>query len=67
MQHDSPVPLDAVAAPDNDLGADGAKALRPALEKLPNLTHLGLSGTCGDVPVAVGCNVYVCVTGGGDQ
>ena len=39
MQHDSPVPLDAVAAPDNNLGVAGVAALRPALEKLPNLAN----------------------------
>ena len=46
VQHDSPVPLDAVAAPANDLGADGAKALCPALEKLANLTFLYLDSEC---------------------
>ena len=49
MQHDSPAPLDAVAAQDNKLGADGAAALLPALEKLTSLTSLGLLGTCGYV------------------
>ena len=43
------MPLDAVAAPDNNLTADGAEALRPALEKLENLRTLSLSGACGDV------------------
>ena len=46
MQHDSPVPLDAVAAPVNHLGADGAEALRPALEKLTKLEYLDLRGAC---------------------
>ena len=49
VQHDSPVPLDAVAAQGNNLGADGAEALRPALEKLTKLERLYLRGTCGDV------------------
>ena len=31
------MPLDAVAAPGNNIEADGAKALRPALEKLTKL------------------------------
>ena len=48
MQRDSPVSLDVVATQDNDLGADGAEALRPALEKLEKLTLLNLTGTCGD-------------------
>ena len=47
--HESPVPLDAVAAQDNKLGPAGAEALRPALQKLPNLAELYLAGTCGDV------------------
>ena len=47
--HDSPVSLDAVAAQDNDLGPAGAEALRPTLEKLPNIKRLFLSSTCGDV------------------
>ena len=50
MHHYSPiVPLDDVAAQDNDLGAAGAKALLPALEKLTSLTALNLSRTCGYV------------------
>ena len=49
MQHDSPVSLDPVAAQGNRLKAAGVQALRPALEKLTKLTHLGLSGACGDV------------------
>ena len=49
VQHDSPVPLDAVAAPGNKLGAAGAQALCPALGKLASLEILYLSGTCGDV------------------
>ena len=49
MQHDSPVPLDVIAAQDNNIGAAGAKALRPALEKLTQLTRLDLNGACGDV------------------
>ena len=39
MQHDSHVPLDAVVAPENKLGPDGAEALRPALEKLTKLEN----------------------------
>ena len=66
MQHGSPVPLDAVTAPDNDLGPDGVEALRPALEKLTKLTHLDLGGTCGDVQwrwvvMSVRAGVCVCV------
>ena len=49
MQHDSPVPLDTVAVQGNNLRADGAEALRPALEKLTKLERLYLAGTCGDV------------------
>ena len=49
VQHDSPVSLGAVATQDNNLWVDGAAALRPALEKLTQLTYLDLSGTCGDV------------------
>ena len=49
VHHDSPVSLDAVAAQGNDLGAAGAEALRPALEKLEKLTGLWLRGTCGVV------------------
>ena len=49
MQHDSPVPLDAVAAQDIDLRPDGVEVLRPALKKLGNLVWLDLSGACGDV------------------
>ncbi len=54
------MPLDAVAAPENDLGPDGAKALRPALEKLTKLEVLRLEGTCGDVQWRSVC-VCVCV------
>ena len=36
------------ATPANDLGAAGAAALRPALEKLTNLKCLYLAGACGD-------------------
>ena len=50
MHHYSPiVPLDDVTAQDNDLGADGAEALLPALLKLTSLTSLDVSGTCGYV------------------
>ena len=49
-------PFDAVAAQDNHIGAASAKALRPELEKLTNLTVLDLSGTCGDVqPLRTQC------------
>ena len=66
MQHDSPVPLDAVAAPENNLGPDGAEALRPALEKLTKLEDLNLASTCGDVQwrwvvMSVRAGVCVCV------
>ena len=49
VPHGSPVPLDDVAPPGNDLGAAGAKTLRPALGKLTNLTTLHLRGACGDM------------------
>ena len=49
MQHDSPVPVDAFAAQDNNFRAAGMRALRPALEKLTKLDYLDLFGTCGDV------------------
>ena len=42
-------PIDAVVTQDNNLGRPGAKALRPALEKLENLAGLWLRGTCVDV------------------
>ena len=48
VQHGSPMSFDAVAQ-GNDLGAAGAEALLPALEKLENLVSLDLNGTCGDV------------------
>ena len=68
MQHDSPVPLDAVAAQGNNLGAAGVGALRPALEKLTKLEQLDLGGTCGDVQwrwvvISVCVCVCVCVAG----
>ena len=47
MQHDSPVPLDAVAAQGNNVGSRGAKVLRIVLGKLTKITELWLDGTCG--------------------
>ena len=49
VQHHSPVPLDAVAPQGNNNGPAGMRPLRPALEKMTNLTELGLSRTCGYV------------------
>ena len=48
-QHDPYVSIDTVASQGNELGAAGAEALLPALEKLTNLGYLYLAGTCGDV------------------
>ena len=68
MQHRSPVSLDTVAAQDNNLGAAGAAALRPALEKLTKLKMLGLSGTCGDVQRrSTQCEQCARVAGGGER
>ena len=49
VQHDSPVSLAAVAAPGNNFGDAGAKALCPALEKLSKLKFLHFDRACGDV------------------
>ena len=47
-QHDSPLPLDTVAAQGNKFGTAGVQVLLPALKSLKKLTHLYLNGTCGD-------------------
>ena len=46
MQHHA---LVTATAQGNNIGADGAQALRPALEKLRKLEALYLERTCGDV------------------
>ena len=65
----SMIVFDAVAAPDNKLGATGAKELRPALERLTNLTILSLNGTCGDVQrcSSTQCEQWARVGGGGGE
>ena len=56
-------PIDAAAAPGNNLVAADAEALRPTLNKLTNLHHVRIFGTCADVQRGAG----VSSSGGGDQ